>query len=41
MRDTYADTSLARQDLAYAPSVGLEEGLRAEFRWLSSLLARR
>jgi UDP-glucose 4-epimerase len=38
MRDTYADTSLARQDLAYAPSVGLEAGLGAELRWLSSLV---
>jgi len=40
MRDTYADTSLARRDLAYAPSVGLEDGIRAEFRWLSTVLAR-
>jgi UDP-glucose 4-epimerase len=36
MRDTYADTSLARQDLAFAPSVSLEEGIQAEFQWLSS-----
>ena len=36
MRDTYADTSLARQDLAFAPTVSLEEGLQAEFQWLSS-----
>jgi UDP-glucose 4-epimerase len=36
MRDTYADTSLARQDLAFAPSVSLEEGIQAEFHWLSS-----
>jgi UDP-glucose 4-epimerase len=37
MRDTYADTTLARQDLAFAPKVPLEEGIQAEFRWLSSL----
>jgi nucleoside-diphosphate-sugar epimerase len=36
MRDTYADTSLARQDLGFVPHVGLEEGIRAEYRWLSS-----
>lgn len=40
MRDTYADTSLAKRELAYAPSVSLEEGLDAEFRWLSAMLAR-
>jgi nucleoside-diphosphate-sugar epimerase len=37
MRDTYADTSLARQDLGFAPKVSLEEGIQAEYRWLSSL----
>jgi nucleoside-diphosphate-sugar epimerase len=36
MRDTYADTSLARRDLGFAPKVPLEEGIRAEYRWLSS-----
>jgi len=36
MRDTYADTSLARQDLGFQPNVGLEDGIRAEYRWLSS-----
>jgi UDP-glucose 4-epimerase len=36
MRDTYADTSLARQDLGFAPKVPLEEGIQAEYRWLSS-----
>ena len=36
MRDTYADTSLARKDLGFAPRVGLEEGIQAEYRWLSS-----
>jgi UDP-glucose 4-epimerase len=36
MRDTYADTTRARQDLGFAPSVSLEEGIQAEYRWLSS-----
>jgi len=34
MRDTYADTSLARQEIGYKPSVTLEEGLAEELRWL-------
>ena len=33
MRDTYADTTLAREDLGFAPSVTLEEGLTAMYRW--------
>src|SRR3954471_10786946 len=37
MRDTYADTSLARTDLGFAPKISLEEGIQAEYRWLSSL----
>jgi UDP-glucose 4-epimerase len=40
MRDTYADTTLARADLGFAPSVSLEEGIEAEFRWLSTTPAR-
>jgi UDP-glucose 4-epimerase len=36
MRDTFADTSLAQADLGFAPAVSLEEGLEAEYRWLSS-----
>ena len=40
MRDTYADTSLARADLGFAPRVTLEEGIQAEYRWLSSVPAR-
>jgi len=36
MRDTYADTSLARKDLGFAPKVSLEEGIQAEYRWLAS-----
>jgi UDP-glucose 4-epimerase len=33
MRDTYADTSLAKADLGFAPTVTLEEGLTAMHRW--------
>jgi UDP-glucose 4-epimerase len=33
MRHTYADTSRARQDLGFAPSVTLEEGLRQQYHW--------
>jgi UDP-glucose 4-epimerase len=38
MRHTYADTSLARADLGFAPSVGLEQGLAAEYQWLTEIL---
>jgi UDP-glucose 4-epimerase len=38
MRHTYADTRLARTDLGFAATVGLEEGLTAEYRWLSDTL---
>jgi UDP-glucose 4-epimerase len=34
MRHTYADTSLARRDLGFAPRVSLEEGLTAQYRWM-------
>jgi UDP-glucose 4-epimerase len=36
MRDTFADTSLAKADIGFAPQVSLEEGIEAEYRWLSS-----
>ena len=36
MRDTYADTSRARADLGFEPRVALEDGLEAEYRWLST-----
>ena len=39
VRDTYADTSLARAELGFAPQVSLEQGLEAEYRWLSTLPA--
>jgi UDP-glucose 4-epimerase len=38
MRHTYADTSRARADLHFEPSVTLEQGLAAECRWLAELL---
>jgi nucleoside-diphosphate-sugar epimerase len=34
MRHTYADTTLARTDIGFAPAVSLEEGLAAEYQWL-------
>jgi nucleoside-diphosphate-sugar epimerase len=34
MRHTYADTSLARADLGFTPTVTLEQGLAAEYQWL-------
>lgn len=40
MRDTYADTSRAREDLGFVPSVTIEQGLRAEYAWLSAALER-
>jgi UDP-glucuronate 4-epimerase len=40
MRDTYADTSMARTDLGFSPSVTLEQGIEAEYRWLSALPVR-
>jgi UDP-glucose 4-epimerase len=40
MRDTYADTTLARADLGFAPQVSLEEGIEAEYRWLSTTRVR-
>jgi nucleoside-diphosphate-sugar epimerase len=39
MRDTYADTSLARKDLGFEPKVSLREGIEAEYRWLASSAA--
>jgi UDP-glucose 4-epimerase len=37
MRHTYADTSLARADLGFVPAVGLEQGLTAQYKWISEL----
>jgi nucleoside-diphosphate-sugar epimerase len=41
MRDTYADTTLAREDLGFIPRVSLEHGLESEYRWLSTTPALR
>lgn len=40
MRDTYADASLARLDLGFQPTHALEEGIRAEYEWLTTRLAK-
>jgi nucleoside-diphosphate-sugar epimerase len=40
MRDTYADTSRARADIGFAPTVSIEEGLAAEYAWLEAALSR-
>ena len=39
MRDTFADTTRARVDLGFSPSVTLEQGLAAEYQWLADSLA--
>jgi dTDP-L-rhamnose 4-epimerase len=33
---TYADISLARRELGYAPRVALEEGLTREIDWIAA-----
>lgn len=38
VRDTFADTSRARDALGFRPSVTIEEGLRQEVEWLSRVL---
>ena len=37
MRDTYADTSAARTDLGYAPSIDLRQGLVREWEGIREL----
>ncbi len=37
MRHTYADTTMARLDLGFVPTVTLEQGLAAEYAWLKQL----
>jgi nucleoside-diphosphate-sugar epimerase len=39
MRDTFADTSRARTEIGFAPTVALADGLAAEAAWLEPLLA--
>jgi nucleoside-diphosphate-sugar epimerase len=36
MRDTFADSTLARTDIGFTPTVSLEQGLEAEYRWLAA-----
>ena len=38
MRHTFADTSRAQADLGFRPRVGLDEGLSAEYKWLTSIV---
>lgn len=38
VRDTAADTTLARELLGFAPRTGLEEGLVAELEWIAPLV---
>ena len=38
VKDTGADISRARAELGFEPTTGLEEGLAAEFEWMSSAL---
>lgn len=40
MRDTFADTTRARGEIGFAPTVTIEEGLAAEYAWLSAALNR-
>jgi UDP-glucose 4-epimerase len=40
MRDTWADTTLARAELGFQPSRTLEAGLSAECEWLATVLDR-
>jgi len=38
MRDTFADTSRARQDLGFQPTHSLDAGLSAEIEWLAGVV---
>jgi len=40
MRDTYADTTRARADLGFAPTVTIEEGLAAQYEWMNAAPGR-
>ena len=37
VKHTWADLSLATEELGYAPQVALDEGLRREAEWLREL----
>ena len=41
VRDTGADTTLARAELGFEPATGLRDGLGAELEWMADALARR
>lgn len=41
VRDTAADTTLARERLGFEPETSLEQGLGAEFEWLAEVVAAR
>jgi UDP-glucose 4-epimerase len=38
MRDTFADTSRAREDLGFEPAYALESGLAEECEWLAQVI---
>jgi UDP-glucose 4-epimerase len=40
MRDTFADTSRARQDLGFQPAYSLDAGLSAEIDWMAGIVGR-
>jgi len=37
MHDTHADATLAKQDLGFTPAVELEDGIRSELEWISTI----
>jgi UDP-glucose 4-epimerase len=39
VRDTAADTTRAREQLGFVPTIGLEDGLTREFEWIAELVA--
>lgn len=40
VRDTSADTTLAREQLGFKPATALADGLEAEFEWVREMLAK-
>ena len=41
MRDTYADTTAARNDFGYQPKVRLRDGLKEEWKWLRTAIVQQ
>ena len=39
VRDTYADTRAARRALGFSPTVALDAGIEAEYKWISNTVA--